>query len=182
MKSINEDHTKAIAFVQNFKNNNINTVETVKTFDPKLRCWTFQKVKIDENAKSFYDSTRPKTERKETFKQPKTTKPRKTVLNPESLRGKIYSLYKSGFSKDEISNKLDVSVRCVGSEISKRNNQLGIRQTPRKNETRLQIEKLFKKEKSLTVIAKKLGIVRSTVAYHIEKIKTSKRKDKTYES
>ncbi len=175
MKAINQEHLKAVVFVQDFKKNNINTVETVKSYDATKKLWTFQKVVIDEKAKSFYDSTRPKKEKKElVLLQPKTTKPKQKVLNPESLRGQIYNLYLSGMSKNDIAIKFEIPNRRVASEISKRNNQIGVAQAQRKNQTRLKVEKLYKKEKNMSAIARKLGIASNTVLYHIKKIEAKK--------
>lgn len=167
----NIEHENSIRLVEDFKKNNANTIETVKSYDPVLRMWTFKKVKVDENAKKFFESTRPKKEKKtQVLRQPETTKQKAKGINPDSLRSKIYGLYQSGIEKKDIANQLNISTRRVSSEITKRNNLLGVEQAKRINPTREKVRKLMKTESNMTVISKKIGVVRSVIDYHIKKI------------
>ena len=56
----NEEHIKALEFVAKFKESNKETVERVKSYDPAMKMWIFEKVKIDDNAKLFSEVAKKK--------------------------------------------------------------------------------------------------------------------------
>lgn len=48
-----EQHRKTVDFVNQFKEANKNTVQRVRSYDPKQKTWTLETVKIDPNVKKF---------------------------------------------------------------------------------------------------------------------------------
>lgn len=73
-----------------FDSLNVETIEKVKTYNERLRCWTYERIKTDPNAKKFV--RKQQNEPKENFKKPKlkplnseTVKPVKVAKPPITL-------------------------------------------------------------------------------------------------
>jgi len=179
----NLEHEKAVLISEKYKEFNKNTQYKQSVYDPVLRIRRFEVLERDPRAIEIKAFIKPETHnRKDKLEnkainskvsptQPKSTK---VILKENSLRGKIYKAYQAGQSKQEIAESLKITIRRVSSEIGKRNLQLGVQQADRKNETRLKVEKLLKKETNLATIGKQLGIARNTVLYHYNKIQKLK--------
>lgn len=61
MTEAQKQHRAAKTTVAQYKSLNAGTVERVKAYDPKLRCWTFERLKVDENASKFNNEPRKST-------------------------------------------------------------------------------------------------------------------------
>lgn len=173
----NLEHEKAVLISEKYREFNKKTKVKLSTYDPRLRIWRFDIVERDPKAVEMKPYIKSETHNRKENKKPAKPEPQKSPilkkkreLHDESLRGEIYQLYKDGIDRKTIAKKFNISGRRVATEIWNRNTQLGIKQTLRKNTNRLNVENLYKTEKSASVIAKQLGIARSTVRSHIEKI------------
>lgn len=83
------EHRKIVDFVAGFKAANKNTVERVRKFDPKLKTWTFELVKRDENAAKFSEDLKnSKRRQKEKEKRMKSNPDKKTVTPPKPVEKK----------------------------------------------------------------------------------------------
>lgn len=52
--SLNQEQKRIAEFVQGYKEANKQTIERVRKYDPRLKCWTYEVVKRDENASKFH--------------------------------------------------------------------------------------------------------------------------------
>lgn len=166
----NEAHEKAVRFVQGFKTNNQNTTEKVISYDPVMKVWTFKKVTIDENAKAYYDATRPaKRELPRTASEPKVKKFTKTIKRQDicsQLSQEIYNRYCEGEMSKDLQKVYNISGRKMRAIISENNNRLGVEQANRKNPMLDKVREALKTTANKAEIARKLGVLRTTVTYH----------------
>lgn len=83
------EHQKMVDFVDSFKAANKNTVERVRKFDPKLKTWTFEVVKRDENASKFSEELKnTKRRQREKDKRMKNNPEKKPAPAPKATEKK----------------------------------------------------------------------------------------------
>ncbi|MGD1319183.1 hypothetical protein [Chryseobacterium sp. 2R14A] len=113
------EHRKIVDFVAGFKAANKNTVERVRTFDPKLKTWTFEVVQRDENASKFSEELKiSKRRQKEKEKRMKSIPDKKNAspgekkmpTKPKSkMRLNVVRLHNEGLIFKQIGKMYGVS-------------------------------------------------------------------------
>lgn len=116
--STNYEHRKIVDFVESFKVANKNTVQRIRKYDPKLRSWTFEIVKVNENAVKFSENIKKsKRNQREKEKRLKTTVAKPTNKTSENvvrkhrseMRLNVVRLHKDGLKFKEIGDLYGVS-------------------------------------------------------------------------
>lgn len=193
MNHINEDVIKARVVVAGYKEYNKQTIESVKSHNPLMKLWTFEKKSIDPNAGEFkkYFSKKQKKnnitpiQEKEikvkTAKEPvkyipsyKEKKKPTTYLefSQTTLISKAYKYHVEGKTNEEISNIMDLPKRKVISMLRIRDKQLGIEVI--KSQSYNRVVNLVKEGNTISNISNILKIKEHTVQYHIKRYNESK--------
>ena len=120
------EHKKIVDFVNGFKEANKNKVERVRTYDKRLRCWTYEVVKKDENAAKFHETNVKKIKtQKEKDKRRKENKPKasKPGFDKSKMHLHVVSHYdQEKLTFQEIADNYGVSQSTVRRAYSKEKN------------------------------------------------------------
>lgn len=162
---------------------NKKTVEKIKTYDPRLRCWTYQKLQTDPNAINFV--RKEQNQKKENFKKlklkplnsetvkpvkvAKPPKPKKVKVKKVTLYDKIKKLLIEGKTHEDIETELGCSrgiVQVYSAKIRRENPKIKLVKKTDVKLTKLQKEILPYLEQGLTFkkIAETLKKPPSTIA------------------
>lgn len=198
MNHLNQDLIKAREVVAGYKQFNQKTIECIKTYDPSMKIWTFEKKSIDPSArefkKKFIKSARkeknvntklPKTAKQKNLKpnNPKSTrpsgltysprlKPADFQFDPNTLISQAYNHYLKGKTNSEIAILMNKPKRAVISMLRQRDRQLGIKID--KNDSYEKVIELVKAGKKVGEISKIMKMSDHNVSYHIKNYNNSK--------
>lgn len=202
MNHINEDVIKARIVVAGYKEFNKQTVEYVKSHNPLMKLWTFEKKSIDPNScefkKQFIKSYRKdkvintklpkenkiKKTKEKPVKKPKVPRPTGLIYaerkKPEShldfdqstLIAKAYRYHLSKKTNAEIASLMKLDRRKVISMLRQRDRQLGIK--TEKNDSYEKVIELVKSGKTVAEISIILSMTDHNVSYHVKRYNESK--------
>lgn len=165
---IDEDLEKAKKAVARFKELNKNTIERVKVYDSKMKCWYYERIKTDENAKKF--QIKPRAVSKLQPKPNAVSKPKKKKvkeIKPKKIfrRNQVYNDSLNGMTIVELAKKYNVSNRQISSDLSDVRKSLGLVNNVF-GKTFSELVPYFKEGLSIKEISNKVNLKEETIWYH----------------